>query len=257
MSNNELRELLVKSAQLSYPATVLLAELSLAKQAMVPMPQGQPPMPPMDPMAGGMPPMDPAMGGMPPMDPMMGGGMPPMDPMAGGMPPMDPAMGGMPADPAAAMGGLGGAGPLPPEQLENMPGGIPGGAGDPAAAEASLKDELTQMIDQKFEELMSKIPGAAPAGGGAGAGGGKAKVEDAIAKLTNSMDKMMAYVAGKEGKPMEEVMAEDTGAGPEMDPAALAAEGVSSQGVPKMAMVTKVKSDMKNLMDCVGEYVSK
>lgn len=249
--DTETMNLLRLAAEPTWDAVQLMAGV---KSAMVPIPQGQMPPPPMDPGMAGMPPMDPGMGAAPP------GGMPPMDPTMGGMPPMDPAMGGMPpppADPAAAMGGLGGMGPLPPEQLADMPGGAPGGPGDPAAEQGALEDKLMQAIEQKFDELSKKL-GVQPTGGtGPAGGGGKAKTEEAIARLQSTLDKMVAYFGGKDGKPLEQVVAESQpgGDGSGTDMSALA--DVMQGGLPeqKTAMIREFKSKADEVMAAFTELM--
>jgi hypothetical protein len=184
----------------------------LTKSAMMPMPGGAlPPDPAM--MGGG--------GGMPPpgMDPSMMGAPPPgMDPAMMGMPPpgMDPAMmgggGGMPPpDPAAAMGGLAGAGPLDPASLGAMPGATPPPPGEGA-------DSFSDSQKQFLEQLIMKVTQAVISGGGAGgAAGGKKNVEAKIDELTGMIKSLMAYNAGKEGKPpdavpgLQGIGAQDTG----------------------------------------------
>lgn len=165
-----------------------VAAAETAKYAMTPMPGGAPPMDPMA--AGGGPPMP--GGGGPPMP----GGGPPMDPaMMGGAPPMDPAMmGGPPPDPAAAMGGLAGAGPLDPAMLSAMPGASlpPPPGGSSGGFSEDQKKFLTELV-----QSMRQADG--------GAGGGKKNIEAKVDELIGLVKALMAYNAGKEGKPPEAV----------------------------------------------------
>lgn len=148
----------------------------LSKQAAVPMPGGDPA----------------AMGG----DPMAGGGMPPGgDPMAGGMPPPDPAM---------AMGGLGGAGPMDPAMMAGLPGGLPPEAGGPPPSGGAFTPEQKSELESMIGGIKDQIAQGQQAGAG-----GKKNVEAMIQELSGQVKGIMAamtgFMAGKEGKPISAV----------------------------------------------------